>query len=87
MAILIGGPNDMEKGLKELLEHKGGSGILLFFFSLFLCLIYLILGQGGGRGKEPKPETEPKPSDDLSQEEKNRMQAAVKACIDFQMAP
>ena len=35
MAILIGGPNDMEKGLKELLEHKGGSGILLLFFNLF----------------------------------------------------
>lgn len=87
MAILIGGPNDMEKGLKELLEHKGGSGILLLFFNLFLYLIYLILGQGGGTGKEPKPETEPKPSDDLSQEEKNRMQAAVKACFDFQMAP
>ncbi|KAI4207114.1 MAG: hypothetical protein LQ349_009880 [Xanthoria aureola] len=64
-----GGPNDMEKGLKEFLDHKGRSG------------------QGGGTGKEPKPATEPKPSDDLPQEEKNRMQAAVKAWFDFQMAP
>ncbi len=87
MVILIGGPNNMEKGLKEFLEHKGGSGILLLFFNLFHYLVYLIIGQGGGTGKEPKPATEPKPSDDLSQEEKNRMQAAVKAWFDFQMAP
>ncbi|KAI4087685.1 MAG: hypothetical protein LQ339_008845 [Xanthoria mediterranea] len=72
-----GGPNDMEKGLKELLEHKEGSGILLLFFKLFLYLIYVTIGQAGGTGKVPKPATEPKPSDDLSQEEKNRMQAAV----------
>lgn len=84
---LIGGPNDMEKGLKELLEHKEGSGILLLFFKLFLYLIYVTIGQAGGTGKVPKPATEPKPSDDLSQEEKNRMQAAVKAWFDFQMAP
>lgn len=39
------------------------------------------------QAKEPKPATEPKPSVELPQEEKDRMQAAVKAWFDFQMAP
>lgn len=77
----------MGKVLKELLEHKGGSGILLLFFKLFLYLVCLITGHGVETGKESKPASEPKPSDDLSQEEKDRMQAAVKAWFDFQMAP
>ncbi|KAL8752151.1 MAG: hypothetical protein Q9199_005946 [Rusavskia elegans] len=62
-----GGPNDMEKGLEEMLKHRKA--------------------WEAKQAKEPKPATEPKPSVELPQDEKDRMQAAVKAWFDFQMAP
>ncbi len=39
------------------------------------------------QAKDPKPATEPNPKFDLPQEQKDRLEAAVKAWFNFQMAP
>ncbi|KAL8865057.1 MAG: hypothetical protein Q9198_009497 [Flavoplaca austrocitrina] len=62
-----GGPNDMKKGMEEMLKHQKE--------------------REAKQAKDPKPATEPKPKFDLPQEHKDRLEAAVKAWFNFQMAP
>ena len=67
MLFFTGGPNDMEKGMEEMLKHQKE--------------------WEAKQAKEPKPAPEAKPKVDLPQEEKDRLEAAVKAWFNFQMAP